>query len=325
MKAFNLKIVIWIFSLIVAGVSLNFLQTLQGHEVKMIRTLDVDGNTISSNILSPTTGYFFLDVAAKLCYASATSIFIAVFISGRIAASNQAKREEEMKQLQDAVRKDVFDALFLSLMPSELFETIKKQLIQKEIVVRGATWHYEYILSTQNAGWLSSRVTIRYSIFNRSKSELVESMQMTSMDGPDAKEKLMSAIGRQNGRDVLFYKIGTKSKDSNVRVEENFGGEAFMTRVSMDLRIPPSSSVDLTLVLKGEHEGNVTEAYFTKYPIVDGRITFQYPEEYEFGWAPSLSADVKMEIDEPDKKIFDITGGILPRQGFIFFLKLKKK
>jgi hypothetical protein len=146
---------------------------------------------------------------------------------------------------------------------------------------------------------------------------------MTSMDGPDAKEKLAKAICMRKGELLINYDVATGAIPENVTVVDEFDGNPFMQMVTITIDIPAESSVDLTLVIEGSHRGNVTDAYFTKYPIVDGSIIFQYPKEYNFGWAPSISADVKLEIDQPNKKTFEVTGAILPKQGFVFFLRKK--
>jgi hypothetical protein len=321
MKPFTLKIVLLIISLIVAGILMNFFQTLQGHEAKMIRTLDGEGNTRTSNVLSPTTGYFFLDVSAKLCYASATSIFIAVFISSRITASNQAKREEELKELQSAVNKDVFNSLFQSLMPSELFQAVKTQLIQREVMVRGAEWHYEFENDDRDPEFLRGRITIRYAIHNLSSKRIIEKFRLVSMEYPDSDFVLQEAICKRKGDSLFHYKHGAGETNSFVTEHPNYQEDPFKTMLELDVEIPAQDQADLILITSGRYKTPITDAYFIKYPMVDGKLMFQFPKGYEFSLFPSVSAQVKPGIKASNKRTFDFHGGILPQQGFAFFLK----
>jgi hypothetical protein len=96
------------------------------------------------------------------------------------------------------------------------------------------------------------------------------------------------------------------------------------TNVHIDASIPPGKVVDVTLVYVTMYENNyVDNGYFTKCPMVNAKLTANYPEEYEFDLFQALSSELEPTLKLANRTIHEAKGGILPHQGFVFSLKKK--
>jgi hypothetical protein len=118
-----------IVTLLMAGISINLFQSQIGAVPKVVQTFDGAGQVVKSLSNSYPWYHLLLDILAKLFYAVATSVFVAVLITRRINDSLQAQHKAEIQALRDAVNKDVFDALFHNLMDVQtIFAVVKKPI-----------------------------------------------------------------------------------------------------------------------------------------------------------------------------------------------------
>jgi hypothetical protein len=46
-----------------------------------------------------------------------------------------------------------------------------------------------------------------------------------------------------------------------------------------------------------------------------------YPKGYLFEISPWISSELKLVSESKEQKLFKLEGGILPKQGFVFYLK----
>jgi hypothetical protein len=77
----------------------------------------------------------------------------------------------------------------------------------------------------------------------------------------------------------------------------------------------------MTFVSSYRH--HVQDEYFFEGPVVDARITATFPEGFKFGVFSSTSSPFANILDGDTLSVWEARGGILPRQGYVFYLTRK--
>ena len=265
--------------------------------------------------------YIVLEIFARLSYTIAVGLFVAAYVTTRITQASAAKDKERLDAIQAAINADVFDSLFKSLTPPDLFDAFKEDILRKKILVQEAEW--DLCFTEEQAGEVKLIQIIEYTMENLSKEQLIEPMVITVVDSPDSRLSLLSAYGKVNGDEWEYQKNG--GLPDNMRIEalevEKGDGE----RIQINLEIPARGSVKLRLEFEAIYPERVNDVYFTKYPITSGRIDATFPPEYEFGVFPSMSGRMILEYARQDKSKWKLEGVALPKQGFAFYLKKKSQ
>ncbi len=103
---------------------------------------------------------------------------------------------------------------------------------------------------------------------------------------------------------------------------ENEG--AYRQKIRARVAIPAKDYVKVTIVLLTEyHKEEVSDYYASRYAVINASLTAQFPPSYEFDIFQSFSTEMRLVIDEDNRRRWELDGAALPHQGFQFFLKKK--
>ncbi|MFS0518611.1 hypothetical protein ACEYW6_28490 [Nostoc sp. UIC 10607] len=272
------------------------------------------GNLVKKNILSNHPVGRIAEVLSNFFYGLSASIFILVFIQNRIDAKEQEQRENNLNQINQAININVFDSLFKTLIPIEIYEILKKDTINNKILRKNAIWIYDF---KEFQGKIELIQTMKYQLHNTSIEEVLNPFIITFKKTPTAINSSLE-IARCQLEGQLLFEWDTKDKTQTKGVKKETHEE-----IIFELKIPAKKYVDAYFIFKTIYEESVTDFYSTRYPIINADLTVTFPEEYEFEILELMSTDFKCTLCEKNRHFYEIRGGILPYQSFLYFLKKK--
>ena len=227
------------------------------------------------------------------------------------------EKEDELKKLNDAINVNVFDSLFKTIIPEEIFKIIKQEIIENKVVRRDAKWVYNFV---EDKGKIICTQTTRYELHNLSQAPVSDpvKLELDTLGGEEY--KIVSAeCTNTSGTVLVHYDPEDNTNNKNIDVKANGN----ITTVAYTVNIPPESYVEYKTVFKRAYIGNITDAQATKVPVIGADIIVNFPEGYDFDISPLMSSFPRLITKSSTQKIYKVEGGILPRQGFIFYLVKK--
>jgi hypothetical protein len=184
-------------------------------------------------------------------------------------------------------------------------------------VRRKAIWVYDF----QDAG--KDKVLLRamnhYQIHNVGQEEVQNPVKITlnTLGGNDYRLVEAKCVASDRKRVLVTYT--PEAKEGNTNVEMIKDGEK--THVEFTVSVPPGDYVEYTMTYERQYEGKVIfDAQFTKMPVIDAQLIVNFPKGYKFDVSPHFSSALRLVSESPVQKTYVIEGGILPEQGFIFYL-----
>lgn len=276
--------------------------------------LNADGNIITTLEAVFPVWHQILKLTTNFLYALAATIFITVFIATKLQEAQQTKKEEELKELHNAININVFDSLFKTIIPEKIFKIIKQDIIENKVLRKDAKWLFEF---SELENKIICRQTTRYELHNLSQQEVNDpiTLDLDSLGG--SKYSIISAECLSASGEVLVHYDPNNNNRKNIEVQE----DGQHTKVSYTIKIPPESYVEYKTVFERTYDDNVLDAQGTKVPVVGADIIAFFPEEYDFGISPMMSSKPRLITDSKTQKIFKVDGGILPYQGILFYLR----
>lgn len=295
----------------------------QGSEQSLVsrhvRVLTEDGNAVKeATVLVHAQSARLWQVFAAAMWALGSGIVISVFIIARLERRRMADQEAELEKLREGIHRDVFASLFSKLVPNEIFEVIKAELINCKLIRRDAQWIYDFRLSSDSRQ-MELKQTLKQRLCNIGHESVDDAIQVRwdrEHSGDNGLVRVLCKIGDEQ---EIEYDRTTEAEGSDrIRIER---GEA-ETTVTVKVSIPPGKHADITTVIKQVYEiDNVTDAYFARFPMINATLTASHPEDFEFSLFQSMSSTLKSTLVERDRSIYEAKGAILPGQGFVYSLK----
>ena len=315
------------YLLLVIGVAIvGFLVDLYTSSVPInfgsVQVLDEHGQTQSHSVINYPYWLKISNLLTNFLYGLAAAIFITVFIASRLQ-DNQAKEQEaKLSKLFDDININVFDTLFKTIIPEEIFKVIKSEIIENRVIRRDAKWVYDFTLD-EDSGDIHCRMTTRYELHNLSRSQVLNPVELDLDPLGGSEYKIIEAeCEDMNGKQLVNYDPQSPEKSTNVEVESNNG----KTKVKYAVEIPKESYVIYKTVFHRIYQGDVVDSQATKVPVIGADIIVNFPNFYKFDISPMMSSVPKLISESDIQKIYKIDGGILPWQGFAFYLtKMRKK
>jgi hypothetical protein len=258
-----------------------------------------------------------LQLISTFLYTLAASIFISVFVTNRIEEFRNRAYVAQQQALANAINKNVFDALFKTLMPTEIFEIIRDEIIKIEIVRRNALWTYDF---TEINEGIQLRHTLKYEFHNVSDNVITDPLVTLTGDyGSETRLEKVSCFCE--GTPTNFFDRDSPDKVNHVTVTR----EGDMQKIEASFMVPPKKHVDVTYVFRTIYPKDcVKDVFFSKDAVIGARLMATYPPEYELKLLQSFSKTLECTLEEPGRSIFETKGGILPKQGFLYSLQRKQ-
>jgi len=271
-----------------------------------------------------------IDIFSNLSMSALIGILISVLISKTIEQQRveQEKRDIELKknanefylrQLNEKVNESVFDALFKRIIPKEIFQVLKRDIINSDIIRHDSDWFLDFTVDGENK--IILKFTNRYKAYNNCDKEIINPVSRlisTNHNTESHLEKVMCTL-----HDVILVNYDSQNPQDNngVRIEiidEN------VKRIHYDLKIPANHYVEYTTVFVNKYTDYVQDEFFTSLPQIDLNIIATYPSGYNFRIFPLLSSELKLKLNEKNRSIYKVEGGILPNQGIVYYLDKMK-
>lgn len=164
--------------------------------------LNADGNIITTLEAVFPVWHQILKLTTNFLYALAATIFITVFIATKLQEAQQTKKEEELKELHNAININVFDSLFKTIIPEKIFKIIKQDIIENKVLRKDAKWLFEF---SELENKIICRQTTRYELHNLSQQEVNDpiTLDLDSLGG--SKYSIISAECLSASGEVLVH------------------------------------------------------------------------------------------------------------------------
>lgn len=295
-------------TLLIVGLGLEFYSssmelTYSKHEIIK------NGVIISKDVLSPNKLHPILKLISNLVLTLAISIFVSVFIIKKIDTYEAVKRERELELINKQINENIFDTLFETLVPKELYNIIKEKIIKSDIVRKNAIWIYNF--SFQEDGNIILKQTLKSELHNVSNNQFQKDYTINFSSSREVNETYLERLSCEfKGTEI----VSISKNDHEI-------GESGSYKIPLE--IPPHEHADMTFIFITKYKNNeITDSYFSLTSLIGLTLIVRHPVNYKFsmfgGIANSL---VETSHDNTDSAIYEYKGGILPNQGMSFSLK----
>ena len=150
-----------------------------------------------------------------------------------------------------------------------------------------------------------------------SQEEVIDPVTLDLDSSGGEKYELISAeCHSHSGDQVVFYDHNDPTNKKNIEVVHN-GND---TAVTYTVIVPSESYVEYKTSFERTYSDKVVDAQGTKVPVIGADIIVNYPEGFEFNITPMMSSKPKLITASTTQKIYRVDGGVLPNQGFLFYL-----
>ena len=215
----NLRYFVIVVISLVAAISIDLYRNTIGLELKTISKVNSNTNQIEKKeIIDTPIDYKAMGYLSNFFYTLSLSIFIALEVTSKIDKREKDRREKELKEYQQKINKSVFNSIFKSLMPEELYEVIKKQIIESRKIRKNAEWIYKF---SEKDDKIHCVQTIKYTVVNISQYEIADPSDPISLDieqEDDTKTNILSAKCIIDSEVVA--RCGTEEELLNVEIVE---------------------------------------------------------------------------------------------------------
>jgi len=298
-----------------AGIICNYQSANQALVYKPIPTALKEGENQPEKFLiaSLSPSAITLNIVGNFFYSLAISLFISVFVTYNLQRHRQQDSERQLQEIQKSINIDVFNSLFKRIVPDEIFSAIKSQIIKAKIIRKNARWIYEFVECGENYELNS---TFIFSLDNLS-GEPVTLPYQTRLDKSDGLKSNLESVDCVCGKThIIKHRRGTHPAPE---VKEHTTPDGIKT-ISYTVTVPPKESASLTLRYKYEID-KPSHHWTTKYPLIDGSLMVKMPDNHTLTLDDSnMATGFSLKSDTPNQMLYELTGGVLPGQGFTIYL-----
>jgi hypothetical protein len=281
------------------------------HEIEIIR----NGNIEKIQILKFPFSYTLINIITTFLYGLATTIFITLFIINQIEKKQKQKEENELKNLQQAININVFDSLFKTIIPSELFDIIKHEIIENKAIRKNAIWDYKFEETSE--GKIKLLIINHYELHNISREKIKDPVKL-ELDPVDGSQTTVietkCVLGKERSTMIHYDRKNDNCQGVSIKEENNKKTMEYL------IEILPNNFIEMTTTVEVIYNGNVNDSHFTKYPIINLDIRATYPNNYTFKISPQFSTEARQITNGIGYSSYKIEGGLLPKQGLIYYL-----
>lgn len=308
--------IILIFVIVMLGVFLDFKSNNYELTYKSIEVAIGTNETEHKTMVSVPMVAQAYKLIANFFYGLAVTLFVSIFVARKLEADQQKKHEEELESLRDAVNINVFDALFKTLIPTEIFQIVKSEIIENKAIRRKA--HWSFVFEEVN-GCIKMTSTSHYELHNVSKEPLAEPINI-ELDplASNSQEVLKAKCLSSDGGLLVEFDPEDDKNNRNIVIKDTANGGK---QISYTVKVPPSDFIESTFEYCEMYDDKVYDCQHTKYPIIGLNISAVFPRGYKFVIYPSMSNELKEISVGPTTRSFKVDGGLLPRQGIVYVLE----
>lgn len=275
----------------------------------------------------------FLKVFSIVLYSFSMSLLISLFILKVIQKDDDKERELKDERRKEAIFKNVFKGVFNRLVPNEIFDVIKSDILEAKVVRKNVQWIYDFKIENEQ---LVLYRNVMYEIHNISSepcnepfSYIYSSTEYTETkilflkwhEKNDIKSTFIAydveRDGEQNHRNI--EEIESNNSTNNILQLEN--KDIDFEQVKHDVHVIPGTVIKINFKSKETFKNNsnfVHETHFTTACSIGWELEVNYPIGYSFSILPMFSANLIPTVDDVDRKKYSHEGAILKGQGIEF-------
>lgn len=203
-------------------------------------------------------------------------------------------------------------------MPEEIFKVIKSEIIESKIIRRNANWLYDFKVVGEDQ--IELKIVSHYELHNVSKDTVKNPIKLTLTSDED-EYKILEAKCISSDRTTTKVSYHHE-EDNNHGLKEVESSKGKVYEYQLD--VPPNDHVEFTTTVSRTYKGDIYDSQFNSHPLVNAQLTVSYPDGYELEIDPLFSSELRKITTTYNQDVYKLTGGILPKQGFIYTLKKKK-
>lgn len=274
---------------------------------------DLNGNTVSYDILSYSPKYKLINLASTLLYTLGISIAIYFGIEFQMDKIEKTKDRNELNELQRKINENIFNGVLQKLVPEELFKLMVRDIINKSIIRRNATWTYN-IEETQQGYKLTQLIQYELENIGNQKSSVPISINVHHTTLSSSHFEYFKVI--KNGTDFIEYdKAQIASRQTPI--------EKGISNV-VDVEISPSEVIKVVHTVVNEYFSKcIVDCHFSIYSIIGLKITVDKPINCDFHMLGTFTEKLKSYKPTPNKIVYDPIDGILIGQSVIYMIEKK--
>lgn len=244
---------------------------------------------------------------SSFLYSFAMSLIISLFILLVIQKSDHEKRKEELFQ-------SVFQGVFNRLVPNEIFDVIKRDILEANIVRRNVKWIYDFKI--ENEALVLYR-NVMYEVENLSNRECTELFSYIFSKTNYSETKILflkwHPVGKESTTEVLYDHNGVFDA---CNVDTNF------SQVKHEIKIPHDQRIMINFKSQETFKSLdfLHETHFTTACSIGWELEVNYPKEYSFSIISMFTPKLHPIVDDVERKKYSYNGAILKGQGIEFTL-----
>ncbi|MDM5270777.1 hypothetical protein PGH07_01145 [Sulfurovum sp. zt1-1] len=320
-KKYWVYIIIVTMLLIIAAISIDVWYSDGNIIAKQINIFE-NNSTKIVNTYKYEYEYPFLKVLSIFLYSFAMSLLISLFILKVIQKDDDKIREKKDERRKDELFRNVFSGVFNRLVPNEIFDAIKSDILQAQVIRKNVRWIYDFKVED---GQLVLYRNVMYELHNISKKNAKELFSYIYSATDYTETSILFLKWHKNGdieNTFVAYDISEHDESTLEHLEKSGDYE----QVKHDIEVIPDEIINLNFKSKEIFKNNskfIHEAHFSTACSIGWELEVNYPEGYEFGIIPMFNANLIPIVDDVDRKKYEYSGAILVGQGIEFTLKCK--
>lgn len=320
------QLVYYALAFIAVGIIFDIASNIYELNYKTVSTV-VDGKVHAVQVIDVPIWVSVIKIICNVLYTGAIASLVYFFISLKLENEHNELERLKIEQFKNSVNEDVFSAVFKMMMPEEIFEVVRKDLIESRAVRKKAHWDFAFSEITNQRGVVDGIkcVTItNYELHNLSNEILKEPIKIRIAQISSTDECIVTACCRDSDSQILAeYKKGdeeARDDSTGFRYTNDVDNNDIELIYLADIKA--KSFISSTLVRETIYSAShVNDSQGTLYPTIDLKITASYPDGYEFKLVPFFSASLTKDFSLATKCSYSVKGGLLPHQSIVFSLE----
>ena len=314
-KKYWMYIVICLILSVIMGIVID-IKFSEGNIVTKAVEIFENGKKTIVNSYSFEYKYPIIKTFSTILYSFSISIVIALVILLVIQ-----KDEEEQRKLRDEIRKEeifknVFKGVFNRLIPDEIFEVIKSDILEASIVRKNLKWVFDFEIEENQ---IVLYRTVMYEAHNITTKDSIETFSYI-FSSTDYTSTEIEFLKWHEFHDIDNTQVVYNRNDE---LEHNPLSLSLNTQIKRDIIIPHNKVICINFRSKEIFKNSknfLHETHFSSACSIGWELQVNYPRGYNFSILPVFSGRINTLIDDDNRKEYRYSGAILKGQGIEFTL-----
>ena len=282
------------------GIFLNVISSDISPETKTIYVATGNNQTKTHEIIEYPFYKDILTTSANVCYSFAITLFIALFVISRLDEKEKEDFNGKILQLQKSINKDVLSSTFEKIIPNEIFDLIKSDILDAKSIRKNSKWYYDF--AVENGKTIITQTFI-VELHNSTNSIIEEHIKLNFFRDENSTSY------------VSFFSCVGSNSDNEISIENTNSCEIIDEKIELD----PYKFATITLSTVTETDKDyIIDTDTTKSPIINLDLTVNFPLGYVVELFPTCSNSLTCLKASETKQIYKTIPALLKGQGIIY-------